>query len=197
MLTGRNIPSYAQLERLILDAQITTRPEHAHGLLCAILCADEEVTIEVWLQQLALQIEDNEVVHLVNETSIYQLYHATEQQLEALTFDFKLFIPDEEDASLRTRVNGLAIWAKSYLDGLAQYGLDLQADSYEEIHHVIRDLSQIAELDSAADQLSVEDDEDAFTVVSEYVRMAVLMVYTEIRQQVRSGPVPVDSGTLH
>lgn len=72
-------------------------------------------------------------------------------------------------------------WCQGFL-----YGVGFQAASGDwpgESGEVLRDLAEIARLDSAADG---EADEAAFTEINEFVRIAVQMIQVEFRQQSQS-----------
>ena len=87
-------------------------------------------------------------------------------------------MPDD-DQPLRRRVEALSNWCQGFLLGLGlggvREGSGLPGDSQE----VMRDFAEISRLGHGDG--NKEEEESAYAEIVEYVRMAVLLVYEELR----------------
>ena len=96
-----------------------------------------------------------------------------------------LLPPDEEGMPLRARELGR--WCHGFVTGLALGGITSKELDEEECEDALERFQEIAEI--SYDDIEIdEEDEIAYTEVSEYVRMAVLMIYSDIQASAdRSG----------
>jgi len=122
------------------------------------------------------------------EGDVRQLYKDTAEQLEDGEGVFELLLPDDDD-SLHERIETLSRWCQNYLSGLGQSGLSGDATLAEDVSEAMRDLAAIAmadsgnsddELDPYASSID-EQDEVSFFELVEYVRVAVTLIYAELK----------------
>ena len=90
-----------------------------------------------------------------------------------------LLMPDDEDIDLSTRVTALAAWCDGFLFGLANAGLQAQADLPQDTSEILLDLTRISQLHGA--DTGEEDEEVSFNELLEYVRMSALLVAEELQ----------------
>ena len=119
------------------------------------------------------------------------LYKEPAGQLDDPEFGFSLLLPDDT-VPLAQRVESLALWCQGFLAGLGLGGLQDQSKLPGDSHEVMRDFVEISRLGHGDDGVTNED-EAAFAEIVEYVRMAVLLVYEELRplRTVRPDGAPV------
>ncbi len=170
--------SYQEVDDSLSNHDSGISAAEAHGVLTGMLCIHGDVDARQWLSAL---FDGDEASYSGADTALlFDLWEQTRQALREDDFGFELFLPDE-DVDLSERAAALGQWCQGFL-----YGVGYQAAAGDwpgESGEVLRDLSEIARLDSDADG---EADEAAFVEINEFVRIAVQMIQGEFRQQAQS-----------
>ena len=149
----------------------------AHGLLCGLLSVQSALSHKEWLQMVVKEWDENDVLAQELIRALSLLHVQTLQDLNDPELSFNLFLPDDQ-TDIHRRVQAVVNWCSGYLYGL---GLHLQQsvlDSNEQLQEVIEDFNKIVQLDL---QEGDEANEEDLFEISEYVRMAVLMVYDQLQ----------------
>ena len=152
-------------------------PAECHGLLCGLLCTDETLARDTWLQHLDFEYNSNDITLLQN------LFKTTHQQLQDDDFVFQLLLPDDDD-ELRLRVDSLGNWCQGFLSGLGLGGMQTTEQLSLEVRDFLQDVSQIARIGLSAEN-GDEDDEIAYVEIVEYLRAGVLLVSQELQRDKR------------
>lgn len=160
------LPPYQSLHELLRQPP----PAEFHGLLCGMLCADPGLTRTGWIKAISREIRDLEA----DNTVLQQLYRATRSQIDSDELDFRLLLPDDDQA-LGERALALGDWCQGFLSGLGLGGLNATADLPDEADEFIQDVSQIAQLGLGAGD-DEEGDETAYAEIVEYLRVGVLLL---------------------
>ena len=166
------LPLYANLAQSSLMNTLGVEAPELHGSLCGYLCGGGQANAENWL---SLVLSDDAIHEVEPGTDLAQLYAATCVGLASEEFEFDLLLPDS-DAPVSERGDALLAWCRGFLGGVGLSGADLKKMS-EETQDALSDLSRIA-----ASDLSYEDgdsDEEAFEEVSEFVRVAAMLVHSD------------------
>lgn len=140
-----------------------------HGSLCGYLSAGGELTRTDWLRR--LEIEDESVD--LADGALDALYLATRAQLGDPGLGFALLLPDDEQA-LDERAEALLDWCRGFLGGFGLVGRSTRPLSAE-AKEALEDLGKIAASNLSYDE--PETDEAALTEVSEFVRVAALLLH--------------------
>ncbi len=167
------LPGYDEIDQILTAIESIARPTEIHGLMTANLCG-AVMNDAALVPPLLGQVELDEL----ERAAFQQLYQVTDQRLQHLEFDFALLLPDDE-APLAERAEAMSAWCQGFLTGLKQYEIDetvLQSEDCQDALHRFMDLA-ILDYETVA---VGEDDEKAFFEMSEYVRLAVLMIYSEL-----------------
>lgn len=166
-------PSYQAVEDVVSTNDIAVSAADAHGMLTGMLCVNALLDCEEWLSEVFDEVLDdlNEAEWAVME----ELFEETRKHLESADFSFELFLPDE-DAVLAERAQALSGWCQGFLYGIgyAAAGRDWSVDSAE----ILSDLADISRLDANA---SGEADEEAYTEISEFVRVGVQLIHGDLQ----------------
>ncbi len=172
-----NRPSYQAVEDVVLANEAEVSAAEAHGMLTGMLCVNADADREQWLSQVFGETRDG--VGEAEVATLRELYDETRKLLDAVDFSFELFLPDDE-AILAERAQALSGWCQGFLYGVgyAGAGRDWPADCAE----ILRDLADISQLDANA---SGEADEEAYTEISEFVRVGVQLIRGDLRLQSR------------
>lgn len=168
-------PSYQAIEDVVLTNEAQASAAEAHGILAGLLCVNAALNCEEWLSQVFDEAGDG--LSAREMAVLRELYDATRAGLEAVDFSFELFLPDDA-ADLAERALALSGWCQGFLYGVGYAGAgwgDWPGDCSE----VLRDLADISQLDTNA---AGEADEEAYTEISEFVRLGVQLVRGELQQ---------------
>jgi len=142
----------------------------AHGILCGFACVKPDVTIDDWLSEVLVNIDLNNLSEKEAFGRLAEIFNSTHEQLADPTLNFLLLIADD-DHSLTDQAHTLVEWCQGFLVGL---GLSKVQASDEQVLEMIKDISEIAQLD--AELMDNEDNaEDLFEII-EFVRIGVLFI---------------------
>ena len=156
----------SELARLQLGADAS----ELHGSLCGFLSAHGDLTRRDWLQRLEIEPDP---IELPADGALEALYLASRAQLGDPDLGFALLLPDDEQP-VEERAEALVGWCRGFLGGFGLSGKRAEALSAE-AREALEDLGKIA-----ASQLSYdepESDEAALAEVSEFVRVAALLLH--------------------
>lgn len=188
-MTGtEHLIDFAGIDRLFRQLGLGLDPAECHGSLCGLLCASDAVQGKAWVNQVLagrLDLPGAEAPPLQGgaegegHTLLLILYKDTAGCLDDPEYGFSLLLPGD-DEPLAQRVEALSRWCQGFLLGLGLGGVQDQAKLPGDSHEVMRDFVEISRLGHGEAGDSNED-ETAFAEIVEYVRMAVMVVYAELR----------------
>lgn len=161
-----------------------TTTAELQGALCGLLCVDANASRTDWYQVL---FEDF-YPEAQEKQDLQTLFDETLQSLNSHDFDFSLALPDDR-MPLPSRLAAMAEWCQGLVYGLGVAGLkddSLSAEGQEYLADVIK-IVQI----NTHDLEDSDDDEANFEELAEYLRMGLLMIFTELQ------PTEPDNSTEH
>lgn len=174
--------SYQALADALSRLGVPQPPAEYHGALCGALCVQEPGGIDL----LRLLDGDTAVDAAADSDALAQLRDNTEAALAGEDPGFELLLPPD-DQTLEQRTRALVAWCDGFLYGLAsQNRLDLQKASGE-VREAVSDITQFtrATLEQEDD---TETEEVAFAELVEYLRVAVQLIYMELRRAPTPAP---------
>ncbi|SHF86004.1 hypothetical protein SAMN04487965_2783 [Microbulbifer donghaiensis] len=174
---------FDSLANAILAAGGQTSPSELHGFASGILAAGAKPDKKRWQRELAELLELDAVPADLNREFL-QLAQDCQQQLGDSNFDFQLLLTDEQDITARALT--LGHWCQGFLHGfgIGAFKGKLLPTSEE----ALQDIGAIAQVD--ADEVeATEEAESQLLELQEYVRMAALNIFTEVRGD-KSGKGP-------
>ena len=174
---SKNDVSFDELADSLVELGCSNHPSEIHGLLCGQLSAGLRWSESQWLK-LVSELSGGKTLSNACKDLANRLYAITVEQLESPDFFLSLLLPDEEE-EIQQRTEALGIWCQSFLSGFGEGAV--RKPLGDEVEGVLRDFSEIALIQSAVDDS--EDAERDLLEISEYVRVALMMVFTEINQQ--------------
>jgi yecA family protein len=170
-----NVVSFEEIQDALTHSDVSGTAAEAHGLLSGMLCMDVATDCHQWLGDFfgaelsEIQGEDRLLLD--------RLYQQTRRQLVDFDFSFGPLLPDDED-SLENRAQALGEWCHGFLQGIGYTGK--QSGWPGEMNEILADLLEIVRLDPAA---AGEGDESAYTELTEYVRVGVQVIHSELQSQ--------------
>jgi yecA family protein len=164
------MPDYAEVSAQIAQLQLGMDAAELHGSLCGFLSGGESPGRKEWLPRVMAE-PDPGVVE--SDSPLDRLYLSTQALLESPDFGFEVLLPDEA-APIEERGDALLGWCRGFLGG---FGLAAGENPplSEDGADALRDLARMA-----ASELSYEDpegDEESLAEISEFVRVAALLLH--------------------
>lgn len=154
-----------------------------HGVVCGLLVRKPGSGLDAYLSLLDML----EIVHQPGPAlreALAELLQAAGLQLADEEMGLELWLPDDEE-SLEARTEALAQWCNGFLASVGA-GQEQKLETLsEEAGEALSDLREIAMADvatrdgEASDDL--EDEENAFAEIVEYIRVAVLILREDLR----------------
>ena len=170
---------FDQLANLFVELGVFSSPAELHGLLCGALTAEPGMDEGQWLQLAATFLEQQELGFIEVKTELLNLFASTQAELAGTGFDLDLLVPDD-DAPMADRADSLAAWCRGFISGVRSFAKGQDGFSAE-VKETLADLTNIAQLDTDLDES--DDNEADLMELSEYVRMAAIMVFTELNTE--------------
>ncbi|MEN8261442.1 MAG: UPF0149 family protein [Pseudomonadota bacterium] len=166
---------YTKINDILSEASLVGASE-AHGILTGMLCVDSSIRCNRWLSEV---VEDEMQGGAVGSQALFDLCEETRSLLEAENYEFDILLPDDE-ALLKDRATALADWCRGFLYGLGNALVDSELPG--ESGEILRDFAEISRLDPEAED---GGDEEAYMELSEYVRVGVFLLRTELLHQAK------------
>lgn len=185
-MSSSDLPNYDQFCVILEQLELPETPAELHGRLCGYLCANSQHKAQEMLTTLlGTGHSDQEAVKSINE-----LLATSAQQLNASDLNFQLLLPNDDD-DLSQRTAELGSWCRAFCQSLNDCHIHIQDLNEEDSQEALAHIQEFSEVDS--DDLNIdEENEKALTELHEYLRMAVLMIFTELTK-----PVHQSNGTVH
>lgn len=142
----------------------------AHGIAVGMLCANPQTAVGRWLAELlgqqTLQADENLI--------LTRLFEETQRLLACDAFQFALFLPSDDEL-LPERLQALKSWCQGFLFGMGCGQANRRLGP--EVQGILKDIAEFTKLDTDAEG---EENEVAFTELTEYLRSAVLLLRDEL-----------------
>lgn len=174
---------FDELADLFVELGVFSSPSELHGLLCGQLARGDEFNENSWLAGAATFLEQSHFESDEAKTLLLEMFQTTRQQLMATDFGLLMILP-HDDVDISGRAEHMGRWCLGFVSGLASARTALS----EEGRETLEDIEEIARLDDQSLSEGDEEDEKDLMQLMEYVRMAAIMVYSELN----SGTEPAD-----
>ena len=146
-----------------------------HGLMTGYLCANINSTADVRLGLYQDWLEAG--VDTSKIDILEKLYSDTRESLgEFSDFEFRVLMPNDA-MSIAERSLALSLWCSGFLSGFGSAGRYDGGSLGEDVTEALTDFSKIAGM--AEDVPDSEENEVDLMEISEYVRISVLLIFTE------------------
>jgi|TARA_R110000796_G_scaffold227766_4_gene344669 uncharacterized protein len=160
-------------------------PAELHGHLVGRLSAGARYDHGTWLNVANELLDARGTLSEAGKVQLIQLYDASMAELAGSGFEVTLLLPDDS-ATVDHRTQALGQWCEGFLGG---FGLvERQVELGEEADSALHDFAAIAQVQTDLEES--EANEVDFMEVMEYVRMAVLMIFSECQPAADKQPKP-------
>jgi uncharacterized protein YgfB (UPF0149 family) len=174
---------YAELDEALRGCGANWNAATAHGFLCGRLAIRGPDAAPEWLGRVLEGSEAGGAPRDECRERLQSLFHATLTVLAERQSRFMPLLPsDATPASVRAEA--LANWCEGYLHGLvaSKHGEPVKSKlASEPLADVIRDLLEITRA-TADGEARDDSDEEAYTELVEYIRVAAQLVYEELAE---------------
>ncbi|WP_058480890.1 UPF0149 family protein [Legionella waltersii] len=186
-----NLPSYDDFTGAIAPLALPISGSELHGIMCGYLCAGADAQGEAYIRALLNNRKDEASRNGL--LTLFSVFSISQQQINHFNFDFQMLLPEDEE-SLLLRAKAFSEWCEGFTQSLNIAGIGADEFYEEESQEAFQHLIEFAELDYESLDIG-EDDEKALMEVSEYARMAVLRLHSDLIMQEKENKD--DSGRHH
>ena len=171
-MTPASLPEHAQVAAELQALEASLEPSELHGSLCGFVSGGGKYDRSGWF---AAVMADPLLSAPAPESPLDQLYLASAAQLESPDFGFELLLP-ADDQPVAVRGDALLAWCRGFLGG---FGLASGANPplSEDASEALADMARIASSDLSYEE--PEADAEALEEVSEFVRVAVMLLHSD------------------
>ncbi len=172
---------YHKLSEYLAVSGLGPSAAEAHGILCAMLGTGEPGAAESWIAELLAGTDEADLSTADPSTevcrrSLRDLAARTRAGIAGPHLGFTSLLPGDS-APLAERTVGFYDWSRGFLYGLEVAGLDVSRLSGP-VREACDDFATITHLD-LEDLDDSEENEQALTELTEFVRVAAMLVYEE------------------
>lgn len=179
MTQNTKLPNYKAFEDVLSLMQTELSPAEFQGIALGLLAWNNPSrAAQEWSNVLV-----QECTNACQELD--QLFAFAWQGLKDTEYGLKLYLPEDE-APLYLRALAVSQWCRGFMFGLGLMGFDSRMLSNVLISEALQDISQIMNIEINPDEHSAESEKEYFELV-EYLRMATLLIYSEISTSDQSG----------
>ena len=165
-------------------------PADVQGFVTGLLAGGDSLEQDKWLECAAEFMDLPEPLTALEDKEALGAYVLiAKQALIDSNYGYKLLLPDDA-VSMGQRAEALGAWCQSFLMGFGLSGCDAQQLD-EDGADMLRSLAEVAQID--ADLEDSEENENLYTELCEFVRIAALYLF----QHNQSGNVSRQSNALH
>jgi uncharacterized protein YgfB (UPF0149 family) len=167
---------YQEIDGRLGVSQLHPSAAEAHGILCAMLCAGAQKAEESWIAELLAGADETDLSTRECRRALRDLAARTCEEIAAPQMDFTPLLPDDS-RPLAERALGLYDWSRGFLYGLGISGVGASRLS-DQTKEALDSFASITHLD-LEDLNDSEDNEQALMELTEFVRVAAMLVYEE------------------
>lgn len=185
-----HLPLYQTFVDSIATLALPFSGSELHGIICGFLSAGAAREGISYLGTLIPDLKDPATRPAT--VAIFELYTVTQQQIESLGFELQLLLIDEQE-TLERRAQSFSDWCEGFTQGIRMAGVDYNELEDEDTQDALQHITEFADMDFQSLQVE-EEDERALTEITEYARMAVLHIHSDLQA---NRPERKDGETAH
>lgn len=169
-------PDYQGTSDILVARAITVPASELQGIIAGVLCLPDADHVD-WLHLIMSTTAESDIEPDAELSSaLLNLYRSTRSRLEDNEFDFRLFLPDQEQG-VTARAEALAAWCRGFLLGISATGLNAENCS-DVTREILGDIVDLSEIESGG--ADSEEEERAMLELEEYMRVAARLLKEEL-----------------
>ncbi len=177
-MAGEYSSTYSDLQDALEKAGAQCSASESHGLLCGIVCGAGKADRTLWLEPVLGEGNTLSSAAQAAQGVLQALYAEIQSQLNDPGLGLELLLPGD-DVLLAVRSTALGDWCRGFLYGLAVGGVREDPEPGGHVSELMRDFFEISR--AQPEEVSSEEEEDAYMEITEYVRMCVLLCHAELQ----------------
>ena len=181
MTHTRSLPQYTDITKSLNCEDKPFLPAEMHGYISGIISGMKQHEEKESLNLIFSRFREEWTLTPETEKAIAHLVIISFQQLQSPDCYFRLLLPDDEE-TLAKRSEALAKWCQYFLSGLGAAGISEEALKRGNLMEAVHDILNISAIDYYDIGHDQEGEQSYFELV-EHVRIAILLIYTENRDQ--------------
>ncbi|OQK16637.1 hypothetical protein AU255_01660 [Methyloprofundus sedimenti] len=166
--------SYSDLNSIILQKDAADSAAEVHGIAVAMLCLNKNTEASDWINE---AFSEGPSILQDDKVDLNDLFEQTKELMESDEFVFDLFLP-AEDETVALRCTALMQWCQGFLFGMGR--VQSNSEWPGEVDEVLKDIIEFTKLDTDIDEDDIEETENAFVEIQEYLRAAVMLIRSEL-----------------
>ena len=177
--------NYADVADCLDRAGLDVLAAEVHAIACGLLIGNIAADKIKWVQELVPNLEAGNVLQQDGVREMGKLFDSARSELQDSQLRFELFLPDDEDP-LVSRMEALQDWCQGFILGLTMAGITDYKKLPEDSRDLLEDFVNIGtsgEFDFDEDD---QESEIAYTDISQYVRVGVLLINEELQPMTQS-----------
>ncbi len=179
--------TYLRMESLLRRADCQYSAAEIQGVACGLLVVDLNADAEKWLGQIFQEYDPQNVLQQDISHELKQYIQNLRLQMQDSNLEFSLLLP-EDDEALEDRVDAMQEWTQGFLLGIALAGLQDFSALPEDSKELVDDFIEISKVGNfTVDDL--EESEEAYIHIVEYLRMGVLLIAEELQPSTSSATI--------
>jgi len=182
-----SLPDYDEINDALQGLSPHFDAAEFHGQLCGLLCTRHGLQLDDWLE-LSLPEHDAATLPAMAHELFQAVLLSSEAGMSSEDFAFQLLLPDDT-AGLAARVEALGNWCQGFLLGISHAGVSNIQALPGELPEIVTDFLNISQAENF-ELDDIEEDENAYMELVEYVRVGVQLFHEELRGQQEVETVP-------
>ena len=174
---------FDNLADILLELEVFSSPSELHGMLCGKLVSDPDFDEAHWLTSASTFLEQPRLESTSAKQCLLEVFSASLEQLTGPGFELDLVLPDD-DEDITVRSESIGRWCGGFLVGFVP---GRASGLSEDARESLADLGEIARIEEPLSE--GEGHEQDLMEIVEYVRMVVIMLFSELHAQGSGGPM--------
>ncbi|GLP95517.1 UPF0149 family protein [Paraferrimonas sedimenticola] len=165
-----------QIQQALRDAEIGMHPVELQAVVTGLIAGGVTLDERGWRRPFYELVNDGQKLPEEIYRKAQALYREAAAALSEGEMNFNLLLPEDDDASLAQRLEALSLWTQGFLTAIAMVQPELNK-APADLKEMIEDLGAIVQVDQ--DVEDNDDNEHAYTELSEYVKLVVISCFAE------------------
>jgi len=179
-----NLPKYKNVIKLLECENNFDLPAELHGFISGIFSGSVNKHDTSTFDAIIKRIQEEGFKSKSAQKFFSKISEITTQKLQSPDFDFQLLLPDDNIPIIQ-RCDALIAWSRGFLSGLGLTNLSSQLFNDPIFKEALYDINKIARV-TLSELIPDEASEEAHMELVEFVRIAVMLIYSHIHGRVQT-----------
>ncbi|WP_022950374.1 UPF0149 family protein [Leucothrix mucor] len=179
--------NYSDMASYLERAGVDLLASEIHGIACGMLAGNNAADKLKWVREMIPAIDPVDVLQKEAIRYMGDLFDDSQRALQDSNLRFELFLPDDE-SPLAGRLEALQDWCSGFILGMTLEGITDYSKLPEDTADLLKDFTDIG----TSGEFDFDDDQEsevAYTEISQYVRIGVLLINEELQPMKQSATI--------